>query len=335
MMRHLPDSLGLERPIMRRLKQVIKQLVGQTPAKTTSSPTDAARFALWSIGLYSGESPLTLRPDLQVTNPVITRDSVTDVAASFVADPFLYRADNLWHLYFEVLNRGNGRGEIGLATSTDLVTWQYQQIVLAEPFHLSYPHVFDWQGERYMIPESHQTNSIRLYRAAPFPAAWTHVHTILEGEPFSDSTLVRFENRWWLFTQTSPIGKNDNLRLFFAEDLFGPFTEHPMSPIVEHNPHGARPAGPVISTGQSLLRFAQDCAPKYGLNVFAFEITTLTTSVYAERPASAQAVLAGTGTGWNASRMHHLDAHQLDNGSWVAAVDGAFNTTMANINGAA
>ena len=39
-------------------------------------------------------------------------------------------------------------------------------IVLAEPFHLSYPYVFEWQGSHYMIPESGAAKSVRLYRAS-------------------------------------------------------------------------------------------------------------------------------------------------------------------------
>ncbi|MBC8088028.1 MAG: hypothetical protein H7Z40_12240 [Phycisphaerae bacterium] len=270
-----------------------------------------------------------------MTNPIITRDSVTDVDASFVADPFLYQQDGLWYLFFELLNRTSGRGEIGLATSADLIRWEYQRVVLAESFHLSYPQVIAWEGEHYMLPETQATSSIRLYKAQPFPGTWKHVHTLLEGELFADSTLFRQNNKWWLFTQTSAIGKNDNLRLYYADDLFGSWTEHPSSPVVENDPHGARPGGSVISTFNGMYRFAQDCKPKYGLNVFAFEITELTTSHYAERPALERAVLTGTSSGWNASRMHHVDAHQLPDGQWIAAVDGAFNTTMSHINGGA
>ena len=28
-----------------------------------------------------------------------------------------------------------------------------------------YPYVFEWQGEYYMIPETHQTESVRRYHA--------------------------------------------------------------------------------------------------------------------------------------------------------------------------
>lgn len=315
-----------------RLKRLVKRLMGVVPPPPAPEP---ARFALWSIGIFSGASPLALGPDARIANPVITRESVTDVSASFVADPFLVHADHRWHLFFEVLNRANGRGEIGLATSDDLTRWQYERIVLAEPFHLSFPYVFEWQGAHYMVPESHEASAIRLYKADAFPGTWTHVHTLMSGQRFSDTALFRHGDRWWLFTQTSPQGRHDNLRLFFADDLYGAWTEHPASPIVDGDPHTARPAGRVVATEGGLLRFAQDCAPRYGLNVLAFEITSLTPTEYVERPARGTPVLGGSGAGWNAARMHHVDAQRTETGGWIAAVDGAFNTTMAHIDGKA
>lgn len=319
---------------MRRLKQAINSLRGKSDAPAPP-PADPARYALWSIGIFGGPSPLELSPIAGITNPVVTRDLVTDVSSSFVADPFLFKVGDDWHLYFELLNRANGRGEIALATSADLSSWMYEGVVLAESFHLSYPLVFEWEGERFMIPEAHETRSVRLYKATAFPHEWSHVHTLLSDDLYADSTIFRHNNQWWLFTQTSPLGKNDNLRLFYADSLLGQWTEHPMSPLVENDVHGARPAGRVIRHGDILLRFAQDCAPKYGLNVFAFEITKLTPTEYEERPALTKPVATGSGSGWNASRMHHVDAHQLADGNWIAAVDGAYNTTMANINGTA
>jgi hypothetical protein len=313
------------------LTQVIKKLLGVAPP---APPLPPARFALWSIGIFSGKSPLSLGPSNGIPNPAITRESVTDVPASFVADPFLIRVGDAYYLFFELLNRTSGRGEIGVAKSAGLTRWQYQRVVLAEPFHLSYPHVFEWEAAFYMVPESYQANAIRLYRANAFPGGWEHVHTLLEGQPFSDSTVFRHDGRWWLFTQVFN-GKHDNLYLYSADDLFGAWTEHPASPIVDGDPHTARPAGRVIRLGENLIRFAQDCAPQYGLAVRAFEITKLSTTEYVERPVSDNAILAGSSTGWNASRMHHVDAQCVGHDQWVAAVDGARNTTMAEINGTA
>src|SRR5688572_24477234 len=93
----------------------------------------------WSIGIYVGKSPLDLKPPSDLRNPVLTRHEVTDVRALFVADPFMVSVNGLWYMFFELWNRDSRKGEIGLATSVDGAQWSYQRVVLAEPFHLSYP----------------------------------------------------------------------------------------------------------------------------------------------------------------------------------------------------
>ena len=93
---------------------------------------------------------------------MLTAADVTDAAASLVADPFMLRHGDTWYMFFEVLESRTNRGSIGLATSPDGFHWQYQQIVLREGFHLSYPCVFWWQGDYYMVPESAKAFSVRL-----------------------------------------------------------------------------------------------------------------------------------------------------------------------------
>ena len=118
------------------------------------------------------------------------------------------------------------------------------------------------------------------------------------------------------------ITANDKLLLHFAPALTGPWTEHPASPIVDGNIHLARPAGRVVSMDGRLFRFAQDDGPKYGRQVFAFEITELDETTYREVPVGDRPVLAGSGSGWNRDKMHHLDAHELAPNQWIACVDG-------------
>ena len=152
----------------------------------------------WSIGIYAGRSPFDLNPAPAVVNPVLNAGDVTDVDAAFVADPFMIREDGYWHMFFEVLNREHQRGEIGWATSPDGISWSYQRIVLREPYHLSYPHVFRWQGAWFMIPETLGANGIQLYQATRFPTEWRSVAVLLSGQ-FADPTIFRYRGRWWLF----------------------------------------------------------------------------------------------------------------------------------------
>jgi hypothetical protein len=277
------------------------------------------RVAIWSIGMYTGESPLDLKPVPGLTNPVLCAEDCSDIDADFVADPFMIRAGDTWHMFFEVMNAQSGKGEIGLASSADGMRWSYQQVVLKEPFHLSYPDVFCVDREYYMIPESYEAKSIRLYRGDEFPHRWSPVTTMLEGA-WVDPSIFCFEGRWWMFA--SPYSEdNDALHLFYADSVRGPWRSHPMNPIVENNGAIARPAGRVVVLGDRIIRFTQDCYDYYGKLVRAFEVSELTTSSYCERESDRSPVLSGGDQLWRRSGMHHVDPHFVD-GRWLACVDG-------------
>jgi len=279
------------------------------------------RHANWSIGIYTGQTPLELAPATEVDNPVLTIRDVTDVAAVFIADPLMVKEADHWYMFFEILKARDGLGCIGLATSQDGLAWSYEQVVLTEPFHLSYPYILKWQDEYYMIPETHKANSVRLYKALDFPRQWSFTQTLLEGKDYADATPFYYQDRWWMFVGTRPHA-NDMLYLYYADQLQGPWQEHPLSPIIQGDARIARPAGSVVCYAGRLFRYAQDCRLKYGHQIHALEIIELTPSTYQEREVAGNPALSPAGTGWNAEAMHTVDAHQLAENAWIACVDG-------------
>jgi hypothetical protein len=269
--------------------------------------------------MFGGDDPLRLRalaPDV-----VLTGADVTDLAARFVADPFMTRIGGGWHMFFEVMRADDARGVVGHATSEDGTAWRYDRVVLDEPFHLSYPQIVVDGGEPYFVPESHRAGAVRLYRADAFPHRWSACATLVEGE-LVDATVFAHDGRWWMLA-ASPARRATELHLFEAPHLGGPWREHPASPVVRGDARYARPAGRVVVRDDGIpVRFAQDCSTRYGAAVHAFEIVELTRTRYRERLAHDGPVLAGSGTGWNAARMHHVDAHALGSGRWLACADG-------------
>ena len=277
------------------------------------------KAAVWSIGIFCGLDLTDLKPAPEAQMPVLSAQDVSDVPALFVADPFMLKVNNTWHMFFEVMNGQTGRGEIGLAISKNGFEWHYQQIVLRETFHLSYPYVFYAGGEYFMVPESYQANSMRLYRADPFPLKWSYAGTLLNGT-WVDSSIFYFSDRWWAFS--SPVEmEHQVLELFSAFDLMGPWRPHPMSPLILGNSRMARCAGRVILRDGCPVRFTQDCLPFYGTGVRAFEVSVLTASSYAERELKSSPILAAGTEPWRRQGMHHIDPHFI-NGQWLACVDG-------------
>jgi hypothetical protein len=271
----------------------------------------------WSIGIYTGNTPLDVAPHSQVVNPVLTKDDVTDVDAEFVADPFMIRKDSTWYMFFEVYSND---GDIGYASSVDGINWTYRNIVIDENFQMSYPYVFEWEGSYYIIPETHEANALRLYRASNFPTGWSYVGNLMVGD-YHDPSLFRYADKWWLFT-TEDAGADNTLHLYYADALLGPWHEHPLSPVIRNDPDIARPGGRVTQFNGRLFRYTQDCYPTYGNKVRAFEITELSTTRYQEVEVAGNPILDADGLGWNANGMHNIDPHLLPDGTWLAVVDG-------------
>ncbi len=274
----------------------------------------------WSIGIYNlnnKDGKLILTPKPGVKSPILTAKDVTDRDAIFVADPFLVNEKGIYYLFFEVM--GKKKGEIGVATSKDGLKWRYDKIVLSEPHHLSYPFVFKWKNTYYMIPESHQANSIKLYKSTSFPSGWELEKVLISGRDFVDSTLVYNNNKWWLFTSTT---KNNNLYLYYAAGLDGPWVEHPKSPVVNGNSQNARCGGNIFDYNNMIIRFAQDDYKSYGSAVRGFKILELNIKDYKEEELIESPLIKASGSGWNKDGMHNISSCKVSDNEWIAAVDG-------------
>jgi hypothetical protein len=274
--------------------------------------------AQWSIGIYEGADPFHLSDSKSAVNPVLTARDVTDVDAAYTAYPFMVQDQGSYYMFFEVLNLDTNTGDIGLARSQDRTHWSYDRIVLDEEFHLSYPGIYQWEGQYYMIPESSENRSVRLYRAVSFPYEWEYVGKLLSDGTYSNPTAFFHDNRWWMFTSTP--GKGD-LNLYYSDSLISGWKAHPLNPLIQDNPNKAVPAGRVFEYEHRLYRVAQDDYPVYGIQVYAAEITGLSTESYREVSDTLNKVVTITGKGWNAVGMHHADLHQTGN-LWIAVVDG-------------
>jgi hypothetical protein len=272
--------------------------------------------------LNISKEPFVLSEPAGVINPILSADDVTDVAASFVADPFLFYEQGVWYMFFEVYNTDRGKGEIGLATSFDGLNWAYDRIVLSEDIHLSYPLVLKYQGQYYMIPETNILREVRLYRAASFPYGWTYHATIASGRRFVDPTIFFYADNWWMFVSNTT---HDTLYLYYSKELTSGWIEHPMSPVIIGDASKARPGGRsfVFDRGR-IMRIAQKDDILYGEQVRCFEVDVLTTNEYSEHEIFYSPLLFQSGTGWNKDGMHHFDPWWTGD-RWLCATDGQNN----------
>ena len=79
-----------------------------------------------------------------------------------------------------------------------------------------------------MIPETNEQKTIRLYKATAFPFKWKFEAILMNGLQFTDPTIFKYDNTWWLFAETDPKG-DGTLRLYHSDEIQGPWKEHPES----------------------------------------------------------------------------------------------------------
>ena len=277
---------------------------------------------IWSIALYSQPKPFNFDVDLgdpiKLLSSKRLRTSVKHIHTQ--ADPFLFVHRDELFLFFESMAI-NEPGCIAAYKTMDLSKFDYLGVVLKQPFHLSYPMVFESGSSIFMIPESGASNEVALYRFDDFPSGLNKVRVLLTGKYF-DSSLVFHENFWYLFTTSSR-----GLEIFYTDDIEkGQLFPHRRSPII-NDLNISRCGGLPLVIDKIMYRIAQNCLNKYGGNLNILRILELTPDNYQEQLITAN--YFDCNNHWNREGGHHLSVTSFA-GRTVVAVDGKHRDYLLN-----
>lgn len=241
-----------------------------------------------------------------------------------VADPFLFVKNEKLYLFYESKDFFSP-GVIMMTSTVDLKNWSKPVVVLKESFHLSYPWVFEEEGEIYMIPETGSDKSIRLYEAVNDDLTEFRLVKKLLEQPkdmvfrigYGDTSIYKKEGKYYLMTMLQHEEPVNILELYVSDALEGPYLPHPCSPIAKDNKIG-RDAGCWLELGGKLLRFSQDCVHRYGDNVNVSVINKLTPTEYEEY--LVQEKIIPTDVPFYKEGGHQFNVTKF-NGKWIVATD--------------
>jgi hypothetical protein len=205
-------------------------------------------------------------------------------ANGYIADPFPFEHQGRHFIFVEQYLNTKRRGCIAVATA-DRKGITPPQIVIEEPYHLSYPFVFEHDGQIWMIPESGAARSVSLYRAVEFPHRWTREACLAKGIEFYDATLLQHAGGFWFFGSSRVWASTswDILSIYRAESLSGLWTPHVHNPLLI-DAALSRPAGAFVRHGGRTLRPVQDCSRHYGGAVTFCRIDALDRSKFVQTP---------------------------------------------------
>ena len=238
---------------------------------------------------------------------------VRDDGRRYYADPFLLQHGGRTFLFVEEYVYAERRGSIAMAEVIGDRLASAPVPVLSRPYHLSYPHVFEADGEILMIPETGENRTLELYRATEFPLKWELVKVLMKDGVYSDATPLLHQGRWWLFVTVDVTGNatQDELSIFHSDAITGPWASHATNPV-KSDSRSSRCGGRIIKYGDRLFRPAQDCDRHYGNGLVWFEITELTPTRFSERKVLS----------WNArSDLGAIGLHTFDELGGIQAID--------------
>jgi hypothetical protein len=197
------------------------------------------------------------------------------------ADPFVFKADDgRINILFESVSSHNLNGKISLMVCSDSLAPVLEKVVLNTNSHLSYPHVFNENGKTYVFPESAFSGSLNCYEFDQVKRSFINKKEIIRL-PLLDSTILKYDGRYWLFATMLGDELHSDLHIFYADSLFGPYTAHAGNPV-KKDMNGSRPAGNFIEVDGSVYRPAQNCGNYYGESITINKINTLTTTAFHE-----------------------------------------------------
>jgi len=191
------------------------------------------------------------------------------------ADPFLYQKNGKDYIFYELYNYK--KGVIAYSEIREDLTFTDPTIILETPYHLSYPFLFEEDGELYMIPETGASNRIELYKCVTFPNKWELDQILFDNINTADNNIFIKDKRYWMFTTTQPNQKHQ-LLILTSESLRGPW-----SIIANQHIEHSRSAGKIFNYNNKLYRAVQNGTGGYGRGIyFKSIILDVENSIYDE-----------------------------------------------------
>ena len=176
------------------------------------------------------------------------------------ADPFLFEQNGKIYLFFELTDYKKRKSV--LACKELFNESEKINIIYEFAFHCSYPCIFKYKENIYIIPETVQNNEVILLKCKEFPFIWKCEKKLFTNYKSVDSTIRQSGNKLYLLTY-------DIFNNKFATDIYelnnelNPTQEPIYSRKDAYDIH--RPAGHFIEIGNNeYLRPVQPSNNYYG-----------------------------------------------------------------------
>lgn len=201
------------------------------------------------------------------------------------ADPFVVNHENQSFIFLEEMDTKANKGYISYCSVVDGKISRPKKVIETD-YHLSFPFIFDYNGKRYMIPETYNAGNIQLWECIRFPENWELKSILIDNIKAVDTVLQEMNGKWWLFCTVKSLPQasgHEELFLYYADDpLSSKWTPHQKNPVISDARLG-RNAGKIECKDGVYYRYAQFSGYAYGKAITKSEIVHISETSYQER----------------------------------------------------
>lgn len=221
----------------------------------------------------------------------------------FFADPFVWSDERGHHVFCEDYDFRLKKGRISVLKVEQNGNWEFLGPAIVEDFHLSFPYLFKFQGDLFMVPETSQDKSIKIYKCERFPLQWTLHEEVMKGVKAADTMIFPLETRWILLTTMSASGSSELRSELYAFEsdtpVNGNWAPIGVGPVIFDSLKGRN--GGLIIENDKIFRIAQQQGfDKYGAGLTILELSDVARGQLVERTYAE----IGTDFSRNATGIH-------------------------------
>lgn len=211
----------------------------------------------------------------------------------WLADPFLFEKNGVVFLFYEAYDLIQRRGKIGYSVLKEGKKPSPINIVIEEPHHLSFPFIFEHNGDIFIMPETCEANNIKLYKAIDFPNKWEMSKTIVDGIFTCDTVIADLSpDKKYLLTSEmyrKNVPNNNYASCWVKNKLFSIDKEFDIldqGTLVAEGDYGIRNAGNFIRYKNFIYRVGQNCKARlYGRGLVFYEVKSFEPYIETEKLA--------------------------------------------------
>ena len=176
------------------------------------------------------------------------------------ADPFIVEGKGKKYVFCELMDRKRSRGLLGYSELNEDGDTEIM-FLMDVGCHVSYPNVFYYDNNWYMIPETSQRLTVELYKATNFPDKWIKIGNVIEGRKAVDTTVF-FKNAMPFLFVYEPNGFDNKLSIAELDVSTCSISNERL--LVNYSKKIGRPGGNVLVEKGKIFRVTQSGEKHYG-----------------------------------------------------------------------